>query len=232
MFQRVAIVRALCILSALSAASFASAEARTAVYVSPALIGAGPLKALSTKGDKAGYTVGLNQTLGLFYGQNRFGAIKNADKITIFTLAPAKGDSRALISIGVWNNGKPIIVKTQNVNGGNTFSISNLFQQGCSVFHGCNYIAITTDRARNGAAGMTVDFVDINGEVTEVAAPTPEPSIWMLMILGFVGVAGRLKSLRPSDCRWATRTTGHSGESRKPGFTPALASQGPRPSSG
>ena len=173
------------------------AEARTATYVAPASIAPGPLAALSTKGDKAGYVVGLDQTLALVFDQ-RFGGIKGSDKITVFTLAPSQGDARAIVSFGVYNNGSPIIVRAHSVNAGSSLTISNLFQLGCAIFQGCNYISITTDRARKGAAGTTIDYIDVNGEVTDVTAPTPEPSVWALMIVGFVAVAWRLKTARPA----------------------------------
>jgi hypothetical protein len=171
------------------------AAARTAIYVSPASIDPGPLAALSTRGDRAGYTVTLDQTLAMLFSQP-FATVRNSDRVTVYTLAPSRGDARALVSVGFWNNGAPVIVRSQNVNAGGSVSFTNLFQTGCSVFQGCDYISITTTRARNGAAGTGVDYVDINGEVTDVSSPTPAPETWALMILGFVAAAGRLKTLR------------------------------------
>lgn len=176
----------------------APARARTAVYVAPSSIPDPALTALSTRGDNAGYVVPLNQTLGLLFDQP-FGGIRNSARITIFTLAPPTGTARATVSFGVWNNGSPIIVRSQSVNAGNSLTVSNLFQLGCSVFQGCNYISVTTDRTTRGAPGVNVDYVDINGEVTGITAPAPEPTTWALMILGFAGVAWRLKAQRPAD---------------------------------
>lgn len=182
-------------LAAALSLTITAAQARTATYVSPPRYDPAAIAAVSTSGDAAGLVVALNQTFALVFDQP-FGVVKNTDNITIFTLEPERGDARATVSFGVFNNGAPIIVRTQNVNAGNRVSISNLFQQGCSVFGGCDYIAITTTRARNGATGVPVDYISVNGEVTDVQSPTPEPNIWALMIVGFVSVAWRLKAAR------------------------------------
>ncbi|NWG70789.1 MAG: PEP-CTERM sorting domain-containing protein [Parvularculaceae bacterium] len=189
----------------------APAQARTAVYVQPAFVPPAPLSALSTRGDNDGYLVPLNQTLALVFSQP-FGKVLNGDRITIYTLAPLTGDARAIISFGLWNNGSPTIFRTQSVNAGNSLRVSNLFQHGCSLFQGCDYISITTDRARRGAEGAEIDYIDINGEVVDVVAPpAPEPAAWALMTLGFAGVAWRLKAQRAgqnSPSRAAPRSTG------------------------
>ena len=52
-----------------------------------------------------------------------------------------------------------------------------------------------------GAPGAVVDYVSVNGEPTEVIEPTPEPAVWAMMMLGFAGVAWRMKAAR----RKATR---------------------------
>lgn len=177
--------------------AFASlpAAARTAIFVSPETVDPASLGAVSTAGDSAGLAVGLNQTFALLFAEP-FGVVSQADNITIFTLTPPLGDARATVSFGFYNNGAPIIVRSRNVNSGNSVSVGNLFQQGCAVFGGCDYIAITTTRARNGAQGVVIDYIDVNGEATEVTAPTPEPSAWALMIVGFAGMAWRLKRAR------------------------------------
>ena len=183
---------------AAAAALFAAigpASARTASFVSPATLSGAELAAVSTRGDSRGLTVGLGQSFSIVFDQP-IGLIKNADNVSIFTLAPPVGSARAVISIGRYNSGSPIILRTQNLNSGNTFSIGNLFQIGCAQIGGCNFVSITTDRTQRGAAGVVVDYIVVNGEVTDVTSPTPEPRTWALMIIGFIAVAARLKRRR------------------------------------
>lgn len=202
--------------AAVAGAAFAgAAEARTATFLEPGRLTPGEIAAVSTAGDRAGVLIGLEQTFALLFDQP-FGNVRNADSITIFTLAPRAGDARAVISFGVYNNGSPIILRSQNVNAGNSFRISNLFQAGCVLFGGCDFISITTDRARRGAEGVVVDYIDVNGEVTEVVAPAPEPAAWALLILGFAGLAWRLKAARRRPIRAAARSA------RPLGATPYL----------
>jgi hypothetical protein len=181
--------------AALAFCAASAASARTAMYVSPDVIDQAALSAVSRSGDRTGLAVPLNETFALYFDV-AFGIEKNADKVTIFTLDPSVGDARGVISFGRYFNGSPVIVRTQNINSGASFSIGNLYQMGCGKIGGCNYIAVTTERARNGATGVIVDYIDINGEVTEVSAPTPEPSAWTLMIAAFAAVAARLKARR------------------------------------
>ncbi len=152
------------------------------------------MTALSTPGDGLGQLVPLGEWISLLFTQP-FG-VSRSDTVSIFTLAPPVGDARLTISFGSWNNGSPVFVDTKSVNAGNTLTVSNLFQRGCSALGGCDFIFITTTRQRNGATGATVDYVSVNGEPTDVAAPTPEPSVWVMMIMGFGGVAWRLKAVR------------------------------------
>lgn len=186
----------------------AAAQARTAAFVSPATLAPSELAAVSTGGDGLGLAVGLGQTFAILFSQP-LGLVRNGDNITIFTLAPALGDARGTISVGAWNNGSPIILRTRNINSGNSVSIGNLFQLGCAQLGGCDYVEITTDRARGGAQGVVVDYIDVNGEVTEITAPAPEPAAWAMMILGFIGLALRLKRRRLAL------------QSYRPGFSPS-----------
>jgi hypothetical protein len=68
-----------------------------------------------------------------------------------------------------------------------------VFSNQCSVAGGCTHISLTT--WGNSNQGVYVDAVAVNGQVltADTAAPTPEPSTWMLMILGFFAVAWALK---------------------------------------
>ena len=169
--------------------------AATATYVSPASMTEADRIALGASGDSAGYLVPLGNTLELVF-DNPF-ATSSGDNVTIFTLPPPpRGFARAWVSFGVYNGGSPTIVTRRNLRAGRTLSISSLFDDGCSVFGGCDFIAITTFRARRGATGVEVDYVMVDGEVVEVTSPTPEPRTWALMILGFIATAMRLKHVR------------------------------------
>lgn len=175
--------------------AFAStAEARTATYDSSMPFTPGPMTALSTPGDGAGQFVPLNQWFSLLFTQPY--GVSKTDTVSIFTLPSAgKGAGATLtVSFGRYNNGRPIYVDSKTVNAGATLTVGNLFQRGCSAFGGCDYIFIQTTKTKGGATGATVDYVSVNGETTDVAAPTPEPETWALMIIGFAGVAWRLKA--------------------------------------
>jgi hypothetical protein len=182
------------VLTAAAMAALSPAQAGTAIFDASTPFTPGPMTALSTPGDNAGQFVGLGQWMSLLFAQP-FGVSKT-DTVSIFTLPPPTGNARLTVSFGLFNNGSPIFVDTKNVNAGNTLSVGNLFQQGCSAFGGCDFIFITTSRARSGATGATVDYVSVNGAPTDVTAPTPEPSVWAMLLLGFSGIAWRLKARR------------------------------------
>lgn len=169
-----------------------AAKARTATYDSSMPFTPGPMTALSTPGDGAGQSVPLNQWFSLLFTQP-FGVSKT-DSVSVYTLPSTGGVATLSISFGRYNNGSPVFVDTKSVNAGGALTVSNLFQRGCSAFGGCDYIFIQTTKTKGGATGATVDYVSVNGETTDVAAPTPEPETWALMIIGFAGVAWRLKA--------------------------------------
>lgn len=172
------------------------AAARTATFDSSEPFQPGPMISLSTAGDRAGAFLALNQWISLTFAQP-FG-VARSDSVSIFTLAPPTGRARFTISIGRYNNGQPVFVDTTRIRAGRVLTINNLFRNGCSALGGCDFILITMTRTRGGAPGGTVDYVSVNGEVTEVTAPTPEPSTWAMMIVGFALVAARLKAQRAS----------------------------------
>ena len=71
-----------------------------------------------------------------------------------------------------------------------------VFSDQCSVAGGCTHISLTT--WGNSNQGVYVDAVAVNGEIltADTPAPTPEPSIWVLLLLGFSGIAMMLKRRR------------------------------------
>lgn len=169
-------------------------SATAATYVVPATMSPADQTALSTSGDNAGFLIGLNQTLGIVLDQP-VGATPGG-RVSVFTLAPLVGNARAVIRIGSYNGGSPIIATSRNVRAGQNRNINNLFRRGCGILGGCDYIEIITNRTRRGAAGVEVDYIEVDGEIITVTSPTPEPSTWALMILGFAAVALRLKQTR------------------------------------
>ena len=172
----------------------ARANAASAVYYSSTPYGPSMTTALSTAGDGAGPLVSLNEWISLLFS-TPFGTSKS-DTISIFTLPPTIGDARLTISFGSYNSGAPTFVWSRTLDAGTSLTVNNLAQRGCEALGGCDYIFIQTTRQRNGAAGVSLDYVSVNGEPTEVTEPTPEPSVWALMILGFGGAAWRLKASR------------------------------------
>ena len=80
--------------------------------------------------------------------------------------------------------------------GGNSFSVGYAYW-GCSASAGagCNFIQINGD-----TSGYTLDAVSLNGAIVQMVAapPTPEPSTWALMVLGFAGLGLQLKRSKPS----------------------------------
>jgi hypothetical protein len=172
----------------------APAKAATATYVIPASISSPELAALSTQGDGAGFLIKFQQTLGIVLDQPV--GVSNGGNITVFTLQPDLGRARATIRIGTYNNGSPQFVGSRNINAGRSRSVGNLFRRGCGVLGGCDYIEIITTRIRRGENGVNIDYITVDGEVVQVASPTPEPGAWALMIIGFAAVSMRLKALR------------------------------------
>lgn len=168
-----------------------SANASTATFVEPATLNATETFALSTANDGGGVFLGLGDTLSLLF-DTPFGTSRR-DRVTIFTLPPAQGTVRGVVSFGTYDNGNPSFVRSRNFNFGTGTSSGNLFNRGCSALGGCDYIEITVTRVSNGATGAEVDYVDVNGDVTVVTAPSPEASTWLMMIVGFYLVCARLK---------------------------------------
>ncbi len=177
----------------------APAAASTATYVEPANLSSQTEINLSTAGDNAGAFLGLGDTLALVFDE-AFGAVRR-EGISIFTLPPSRGAVFFSFSFGTYNNGSPVFAFSNQVRAGRNFTVNNPFARGCSALGGCDYIEITVTRTRGGATGAEVDYVAVDGQVTQVTSPTPEPSAWALMISGFLTVAWRLKHTRRKSAR-------------------------------
>lgn len=204
---------ALGVLAAL-ALSVGPAFARTAEFTSSFGYDDATLGAFSTAGDNAGALVTLDNWIALLFDQP-FGTSRS-DTVSIFTLPPPLGDARITVSFGRLVAGLPVFVDTRSFNAGNTLTVNNLFQQGCFALGGCNYVFIETTRQRRGAPGATIDYVSVNGETTEVVEPTPEPAVWAMMMMGFAGVAWRMKRQRRRNLATAQIA------GRDQGITPAI----------
>ena len=170
------------------------ATAGTATFVEPSTLDNASISAISTSGDGDGAFLGLGDTLALLFDMP-FGT-QPGENVSVFTAAPSTGRTTFRVQFGVYDGGSPTFVFRRNIRAGRRVSVNNLFQRGCSAFGGCDYIEITNIRNRRGATGADVDYVAVDGEVTDVTSPTPEPSVWTMMILGFCGIAWRLKLTR------------------------------------
>ena len=184
----------LCLASVLFALAPGKANAATATFLSPAEISDADLAAISTSGDNTGFLVGLNQIFS-FLIDPPLSPTSNTS-ISIFTLAPDSGSAHATIRFGSYNNGSPTFVASKNVKAGHNLNLGNLFQTGCGPLGGCDYVEIITNKTNKGAEGVEVDYVEVDGQVVEVVSPTPEPSTWAMMIMGFIIIAARLKHLK------------------------------------
>jgi len=182
------------ILTIAVAATATPSFAATATFLTPRDITEQEAAAVSTSGDASGYLVELNQVFSILLDQPV--GTTGSDSISVFTLAPSSGQARATVRIGSYNNGSPQFVSSRIIQAGNSVEIGNLFQRGCGVLGGCDYIEIVTTRTQRNAEGVQVDYIDVNGQVVAVTSPAPEPDIWMLMIAAFVIAAWRLKTLR------------------------------------
>lgn len=187
--------KAALLIAALCAHMFSlSAFAATAEFIAPSTAANSDIAALSNATDGSGLLIGMNQTLALRF-DTPF-ATESPGVLTVSTIAPDSGLARATFRVGSYNNGNPVFVAERNVRAGLTHNLNNLFNRGCSVFGGCDYVEITTFRTRDGATGVEVDYVLVDGEIVEVTSPTPEPATWALMILGFASVGARIKQVR------------------------------------
>ena len=151
--------------------------------------------------DNQGVIVPVGATVGLVFDETF--AAGAGDSITVFRTLTTLAN--ATFSFGVYNGGAPTIVHSvtgvlfgASFNRGGAGALS-----GCSAFGGCDYLEITTNAAFFGAPGFGLDAVSFNnaaatpafltGAFNPVAAASPEPSVWLMMIMAFAIVGWRLK---------------------------------------
>ncbi len=170
-----------------------TAHAESATFLTPTDFTDDQAIALSTAGDNAGFNIPQGQSLRLLFDQP-FAATQR-DNVTVFTLPGEGGIARGTIRFGRIENGVETIARNRNFTSGRTVSLNNLLNQGCGNLGGCNFIEVLT-RSNRRDTEVRVDYIQINGEVVSVTAPTPEPQTWALMIIGFFAVAWKLKSER------------------------------------
>ncbi|MGF1544026.1 MAG: PEP-CTERM sorting domain-containing protein [Parvularculaceae bacterium] len=178
-------------------ASATPAAALTASFVNNTTFNANDAAALSSD-DGVALTLGLNVVLEL-QTDELFAMSRANDDIAFFTLNPPGGGApRLQIQIGVRDeNGDVglVLTNTRTANGG-VVRIRNLFREECAAFGGCNFIRLVTRRENRNDFGAQIDYIEADGTVIDVAAPTPEPGAWALMLIAFGGVAARLKARR------------------------------------
>ena len=173
----------------------APAQAATAMFTSPQ---ANPEDVAGTN-DFSGLLVAPGESVALVI-DTPF-AVNAGDSVTIFrTVFPF---TTATIRIGSFNNGTPIIFETINSGFFGIFNtITGLAAAGCGAVGGCDFIEITTtggapfglDAIAFQPAGGGVEF--LTAVTNPIAAATPEPNSWALMLMAFTLIAWRLKARR------------------------------------
>jgi len=89
-------------------------------------------------------------------------------------------------------NGAPTANLYVQVTGPGTYFVStSVFGPSCTLLGGCNAIVF---------GNSTFSQIGSTFQLSMVGA-TPEPTVWVLMILGFIGVAARLKQRRHQTAR-------------------------------
>lgn len=124
-------------------------------------------------------------SLDLTFGQ----AVTGLD--TMFTFLGSGRNGAASIQLGAIVNGVAVFTVAQTVTyggGGGVFTLD--FSAGCSGLDpaGCTLLRIVNN-AGFGRGSVILDGVS-------GVSNAPEPEVWALMILGFIGVAARSKQVR------------------------------------
>lgn len=139
-----------------------------------------------------------NQTIGLVYGSDITG------QRLFFTVTTVTNNTTYIwVRFGNWNgstftsataagqtapNGSPTNnVYAQVTAAGVVTIFGDAFIASCQTIGGCNAIVFGNSTFSAGGSSF---------RLSSLAAATPEPSAWAMMMLGFAGVAWRMKVLR------------------------------------
>ncbi len=174
-----------------------SALAGTAYFQSDAeILTEADYQTLSTANAES-YTIGRGDTLFIEL-EDPFAASSADDLLTLYYTNNDRRRQQFGINFGYEQNGviewafaNPTFFDVRGSGSVSLFGFSNF----CSVAGGCTFISLTGGNG-NGGRGFNLDAVAVNGEFLSAAAPTPEPSLWALMITGFMFVGWRLKQTK------------------------------------
>lgn len=203
------------------------ASAETATFVTPVTNG-DPVSLLMA-GNSAGVVSTPGQSIGVLFSQpfatyapDGFTPINNSVSLAFFTDI---GVSVGNIAFGRLDNGVFRSIHDQNFStrsGGVEIDFNFLAFVGCGVNDGCNYFQVTTTANAGGSSTIFLDAANFNGvELSQlVAASTPEPQIWILMIAAFAITGWQLKRRR-------SNTANKGKASPLPGIVIAGAAQTP-----
>lgn len=178
--------RVLVCIAVFAAMAFSPALAVTTIYTDSSAFGAWP-NALGA-GDSLGPRDGVSAT------------IPNGGWIA-YQVSPTFDDGNILFTVDSFTGPGTAFFYVGRSNGAGWFSA--LSNQGLiSLSSGPNIIAATAARQSYciSIGGCDVFIIQAWGGTTfaldRALGPNPEPAAWALMILGFIGVAGRMKAVR------------------------------------
>lgn len=190
--------RLMAILGAALIAAAGDAKAATTIYPSSIFGNSGVAGAGGLIGNTPSVTqIDRNDSIGIAFSQPitnyslTFNIASVTPQTTYLWVRFGRFQSGAFTSAPVSGLLAPNGAGTQNlyiqVSGAGAYVVNSLaYSAGCSTIGGCNAFAF--GNSTFSAAGSRFG-------VSTVGA-TPEPDAWALMIIGFVGVAWRLKSAR------------------------------------
>ncbi|MEO0613706.1 MAG: hypothetical protein AAFY83_10360 [Pseudomonadota bacterium] len=196
-------VLAACLSIGMAGTMVAPVSAETATFVTPVTNG-DPVTLLMA-GNNAGVVTTPGQSIGVLLSQpfatfasNGFTPINNSVSLAFFTDI---GVSVGNIAFGRLENGIFQSYHNQNFSTGSEgveIDFNFLAFVGCGVNDGCNYFQVTTTSNPGGSSTIFLDSANFNGvELSQlVAASTPEPQIWVLMIAAFAAMGWQLKRRR------------------------------------
>ncbi|MEL6370669.1 MAG: PEP-CTERM sorting domain-containing protein [Pseudomonadota bacterium] len=122
------------------------------------------------------------------------------ETVEIFAVTGGPGSANARLTFGQFDGTTFSAGHSQVFNSaGGSVSLNFLFFTGCAPL-GCNAIQVESLAAFAGATGFALDAVSVGGTfltaATNPVSSAPEPTTWALMILGFMGLAWRMKAGR------------------------------------